>query len=205
MIDHRAQIGAGWIQRLRAEAKHNPRTALILTALLVILAAMWARLLLGGGGPGPASAAPTAAQGGNLPAADQEAIGAAAVSAPRTLAEWARQKTGPVTRNLFAVPFDSYPLDPAHPMPQTRESAKSGASDADQSKERQILVESVRAQAAKLGLEGIVLGASPRVWVNGTLVGVGQNVGETGFKVVKIESRRVLVERDGVQVEVIMK
>lgn len=204
MIDPTEQFGASWLQRVKAEMKRKPRRSLFLAFLVLILVGIWVKLLLGGG-PGAVSAAPAPALDALLAPADAGATAAAAGGAPRTLAEWARQRTGPVTRNLFAVPFDGYPLDPAHPIPQTQQSAKSGLSEADQTRERQALIDSVRADAGKLVLEGIVTGSTPRVWVNGTLVGVGQAVGDSGFKVVRIEARRILVERDGVQVELTMK
>ncbi len=205
MIDAHEQHGATVMQRLAAEAKRKPQTALILLALLVILCGMWVRVLMGSAGPLPASAAAPLAKGGALPPADGSVAGLYGRAQPHSLAEWAQQKSGPVTRNLFAVPFESFPLDPAHPLPQTRESAKSGPSEADQFRERQIIEREVNAEASKLQLEGIVLGASPRVWVNGSLVAVGQSVGETGLKVVRIEARHVVVERDGIQVDLIMK
>jgi hypothetical protein len=205
MIDPTQQYGATWTQRLSAEIKRKPRSALVFVSLLLVLCVMWARMLLGGGVSLPAAASAMFNKADAQPAPNANPADVSYRPAARTLAEWAQQPTGPVKRNLFAVPFDGYPVDPANPMPQTRESAKSGPSEADQSKERQIVVERVRNEAAKLSLGGIILGASPKVLVNGSLLSVGQAVGETGFKVVRIDVRQILVERDGVQVELKMK
>ena len=205
MIDPGQQFGATWPQRLSAEIKRKPRSALIFMSLLVILCVMWGRMLLGGGASLPAAASAMFSKADAQPAMEANPAGASYRPAAHTLAEWAQQPSGPVKRNLFAVPFDGYPLDPTSPMPQSRQSAKSGPSEADQTKERQILVERVRNEAAKLSLGGIIMGASPKVLVNGNLVSAGQAVGETGFKVVRIDVRQILVERDGVQVELKMK
>jgi hypothetical protein len=37
------------------------------------------------------------------------------------------------------------------------------------------------------------------------LVGIGQEIGKTGFRVARIESRRIFIEREGVQIELLMK
>jgi hypothetical protein len=118
-----------------------------------------------------------------------------------TLAQWARQPTDNHTRNLFAVSINDYPIDPAH----AESSAKSDSSQADQMKERQILIQNLQAQAAKLTLEGVVLGDSPKAWIDGLLVGIGQPIGDTGFRVASIDARRILIQRDGVQIELSMK
>ena len=126
----------------------------------------------------------------------------------KSLSEWANEPTGKMGRNLFSVPYDYYPQDPAHPPASSNTdngSAKSASTQADQLKERQILIENLREQAAGLTLEGTVLGQNPRVWINGVLVGLGQPIGDSGFRVAKIESRRVFIERDGVQIVLSMK
>jgi len=121
---------------------------------------------------------------------------------------------GPIDRNLFAVPFDYYPQDGARAPQASRtptdqgfwdELAKSMSAQADQKKDRQILVDNLRTQAAGLTLQGTVLGNQPKAWLNGSLVGVGENIGTTGFRVVKIEARMILVEREGVRLEIPMK
>jgi len=206
MIEATDEVDSGWAQRLQAMIKRQPRQAAVLAALGVVLIVMWVKVVLSGRIPNPAAAAtenpiPQAA----VAAGDSDADRQSAHAGPRSLSEWAQQPTGPVARDLFAIALDDYPLDPAHPRPTTEQSAKSDPSQADQNKERQILIESVRAQAAHLTLEGIVLGASPRAWVNGALVGEGQAVGQTGFTVVKIEASRIFIERDGVRIALSMK
>jgi hypothetical protein len=183
----------------------NARKSLLLTALLIAFVGIWARMIIGGHTPGAASA-----QEHQQPAAAVLAAEAAG-AAPKTgnqgaasLAQWASEG-GSLSRNLFAVPYDQYPMDPSY-NPQTgSDTAKSASAQADHLKERQALIGKLRSEAAKLTLEGVVLGASPKAWVSGLLVGVGQPVGQTGFRVTRIEPRRVVIECDGVQLELAMK
>jgi hypothetical protein len=205
-IGEKTSPGGGLAEQLRAAVKRDPRRAWLLAILVAILVFLWAKLLVGGHSPQSATAAP-------LDAAMVDADGGTTAIVPReqpskSLSEWANEPTGKMGRNLFSVPYDYYPQDPAHPPASSNTdngSAKSASTQADQLKERQILIENLREQAAGLTLEGTVLGQNPRVWINGVLVGLGQPIGDSGFRVAKIESRRVFIERDGVQIVLSMK
>jgi hypothetical protein len=70
---------------------------------------------------------------------------------------------------------------------------------ADQKKEHEVLVENLRLQAAQLKVQSTVMGASPRALINGELVGVGGVV--ASFRVAKIEARKIVVEREGIKLE----
>jgi hypothetical protein len=89
--------------------------------------------------------------------------------------------------------------------------AKSLPSQADQKKERQILAENLQLKAAELKLQSTVLGPTPKALVNGELVSEGDVLasgsGEsrTPFRVLKIEPRRIIVEREGIMLEIPMK
>jgi len=198
--------GAGLGQQLRAAMKRDPRRVWLLAVLVGILFCLWGKLILGGHSPQSAAAArvDTSASFGDDGAAqsgrhDQPVM---------RLSDWANEPAEDLGRNLFSVPYDYYPQDPAHPQAAANTdngSAKSATTQADQVKERRILIENLREQAGNLTLEGTVLGQNPRVWINGLLVGLDQPIGATGFRVAKIESRRVFIERDGVQIELSMK
>jgi hypothetical protein len=93
--------------------------------------------------------------------------------------------------------------------PRTRENgqgfwdelAKSLAAKADQEKARRILIGNLQAQASKLNLQSTVMSnGSTKAMVNGTLVEEGDTV--SGFKILKIEARRMVVEREGIRLEV---
>lgn len=195
----------GLIDRFCAAARRDPRRAWLLAALAAVMITLWARAMVGSHGPLDSAVAATS------PAADG-ADGLSLHSGRRnqpaiSLAQWARQPAPVEERNLFAVPYDQYPLDPSHPpaAPEEEAQPKSVATATDKDREHQTLVETFRGQAANLAVEGTLMGANPRAWVNGVLVSVGQQIGSTGFSVAKIEPRRIFIEKQGVQIELSMK
>jgi hypothetical protein len=114
-------------------------------------------------------------------------------------------------RDLFAVKLDYYPQDGTQ-IAQTLRApsgdgfwdrlAKSMTAKADQMKERRILIENHRLQAAQLKLQTTLMGRHPRAMVNGELVTEGDVVAT--FRVLAIEPRRIIVEREGVKLEILM-
>ena len=58
-------------------------------------------------------------------------------------------------------------------------------------------------QAGQLKLQTTLMGPTPRAVVNGMSVGEGDVVAE--FRVFKIEARRIIVEREGIKLEIPMK
>jgi len=195
-----------WFERCKAAVKQDPKRSGLLTVLIAVLLGIWGKMLFSNHAPIDATASPIQA-----PVADNRNAVSSEDGQHRaglSLADWARQPVGSLQRNLFSVPFDYYPEDPAHPPKSSTpvdNQAKSGLAQADQLKERQILIQNLRAQAADLTLEGTILGANPRAWINGVLVDLGQSVGKSGFRVTKIESRRIFIEREGVSIELSMK
>jgi len=71
---------------------------------------------------------------------------------------------------------------------------------ADQQREHDALVANLRKQAEQLKVQSTVMGASPKALINGEFVGVGSVV--ASFRVTKIEARRIVVEREGIRLEV---
>jgi hypothetical protein len=122
--------------------------------------------------------------------------------------EWQRRPIAPLSRNLFVINYDFFPQDGSTPAPLRVQQgdgfwdhiAKSMTARADQKREREVLVENLRLQAQQLKLQSTVLGALPRALVNGQLVRVGDVV--ASFRVTKIEARRIVVEREGIKLEV---
>jgi hypothetical protein len=133
---------------------------------------------------------------------------------------WRGPEIPPLSRNLFAVKLDNFPLDGTAAQAAAPTSgngfwdqlAKSMSLRADQKKERAALLENLEHQASQLKLQSIVMGAKPSAVINGKLVGEGSEVvasgseqgGATTFRVLKIEPRRVIVEREGVKLEIAM-
>jgi hypothetical protein len=193
---------------LLTQAKADPKKAAILGALGVVMILMWVRLV-GSGGPSKASATPTAFQGGSSVAIAADNLrGSAKTNATfAALQDWARKPIAPLSRNLFVVNYDFFPQDGSKPAPLRAPAgdgfwdqvAKSMTARADQKKEHEMLVENLRLQAAQLKVQSTMMGASPKALINGELVGVGGVV--ASFRVSKIEARKIVVEREGIKLE----
>jgi hypothetical protein len=126
------------------------------------------------------------------------------------LQKWVEGPVPPISRNLFAVRVDYFEVDGSRTTKsaETEEGfwsklEKSLALQADRMDKRENLVANFTAQASKLDLQSIVMGSQPRAMVNGKLVGEGSVVAD--FRVLKIESRRIVVEREGIRLEIQMK
>jgi hypothetical protein len=207
----RGVVGA-WVDRAVALARGEPRKAAALAVLLAVLGAVSAKLYLLDG------VTPVAARAGISDSATSQSnparAGSRPVSATRQLLEWTRQPVIPTTRNLFALDLERFRRDTAAAVPDVRPEGpqdgfweqveKSMAARADQEKAREIFVENVRLAASRLELQSTVMSeGSPKALVNGTLVREGETV--DGFKVVRIEAKRIIVEREGVRLEVSFK
>ena len=88
--------------------------------------------------------------------------------------------------------------------------AKSLPTQADQKEQRLTPAEILRQQAGqlqaeafRLQLQSTVMGAKPKAVIDGALVGEGDVVAQ--FRVLKIEARRIIVEREGIKLEIQMK
>ena len=203
-----------FLAKLTEAAKADPKKAGVLAVLLTVLGTMWVRMAASdGGGPQQAGAATAAAASDNEVhhRAQTAGRGMLSTAASAALTEWRAAPVSPIVRNLFAVQLDNYATDGAAPAtPITRgddgfwdELAKSLSSQADQSKQRQIRTDNAVREAAKMNLQTIVMGASPKAVIDGEMVGEGSVV--AGFRVSKIEARRVIVEREGIKLEIPMK
>ena len=60
-----------------------------------------------------------------------------------------------------------------------------------------------QAEAAKLRLDSIMWGTQPKAMIDGKLVAEGDVVAL--FRVLKIEPRRIIVEREGIRLAILMK
>lgn len=195
------------LARLRAE----PGKASVLAILMVTMAVLWARAMFFGSTPTPARAAAPrsaelAAQARDLSPRPQASPQA------RHLLEWTRKpRTGP-GKDLFTVKLDFFRRDDASTplLPPLKgdgfweQVAKSMSSRADQERARNILLDNVRQMASKLELQSTFMASgAPQAVVNGTLVREGEMI--EGFKVIRIEAKRIVVEREGIRLEVAFK
>ncbi len=202
------------VTKIVAAVRRDPQKAGILTVLVAILVVLQVRMLMSSkAGPSRATAASTVTMSDKSPTA----------ISPRTDGEnpmraWLDQAASTVDRNLFVVNLEKFPQDSGHISAAGPRSAlfwddlaKSLSLQADVRKERQILVENLAQQAGQIRLQSTMMGATPKAVVNGEMVGEGSVVacgtGESRvtFRVLKIEARRIVIEREGIKLEIQMK
>jgi hypothetical protein len=130
----------------------------------------------------------------------------------RRLNDWMRAPITPVSRNLFSVKLDYFPSDGSRAPQGVRTPAdgefwgrleKSLMIQAEQRDKRENLLANYKDQAAMLRLDSIIWGAQPKALIDGKLVAEGDVV--ASFRVLKIEQRRIIVEREGIRLEILMK
>jgi len=197
--------------KLAQAIARDPKKAGVLSILVVVLLCMWAKVMMKDkAGPAQAVAAVSAAPKSGkltLPGDVNDRTHAA-------MQEWLGGDAAPADRNLFAVKFDFFQQDDSKLYPNLRitpgdgfwdKLAKSMTDQADQKKEQEILVENLRLQAAQLRLQTIMMGAQPKAIINDGLVGEGDVVAKTSFRVLKIEPRRIIVEQKGIKLAILMK
>jgi len=203
-----AQVDPGWSNSMFRQVKAEPRKAAALALLLAVLVGMWVKIFIFGD-PRPVTAG--LVNGGN-PRVDQSHIVNAPLSpAIRSLLDWTKKPITGTKRNLFSIKLDYFPVDGSRPMFSGDDAdgfwdqlAKSLAAKADQEKVKGILRDNVRMQASRLDLQSTgMFSGMPKAMVNGTIVQEGDTI--EGFRIVRIETKRIVVEREGIQVEVIFK
>jgi len=200
-----------WSEKAMAAVRASPGKSSILTGLVVIMAVAWIRVLVGGHtNPASAQAAATSAAPPAMVFVEEPADSHhPAEQGGTSFQQWARQPVGPLSRNPFAVPLDCYPTDTSkNDDPASTGTgywnlvSKSMSSRADQQEQRQILIDNVRIAAEALKLDSTIMGAAPGAMVNGEMVREGSVV--DGFRVLKIEARQLIVEREGVKLAITM-
>jgi hypothetical protein len=205
------------IQKIVGAARRDPQKAGILTVLVAILVVLQIRLLLSSKpGTSLAEAATTPVPTG--PDKSTGTLSAGGENGANPLRAWNAQDASLVDRNLFVVNLEKFPQDSGHVTAARVKSAlfwddlaKSLSLQADVRKERQVLVENLQQQASQIRLQSTLMGAVPKAVINGDLVGEGSVVAcGTGdsrvtFRVLKIEARRIIIEREGIKLEIQMK
>lgn len=204
-MQNQTSDASSWSEKLSQNIRRSPQKAAVLGLLAVVLTIVLARMFVGEHGPGGAAAATA-----NMPIMnalnDLPALGRA--DHTTMLLNWARQPIVPMRRNLFAIPFDYYVDEQAHSIGSGTEGfwgmlAKSLSLQADQQTQRQALIEGIRDKARALQLQSIMFGAVPTAMINGEVVRTGNLV--EGFRILKIEPRRLIVERQGIELAISMQ
>jgi hypothetical protein len=194
--------------------KKDPKKAAVLLVLVAVLGVSWARMR-GGSAPQSASAAAakvSAAATGKKKPSSSPLPRVSDPSARASLEEWLGTPIPSISRNLFVIRYEYFPatdrLRPADSRTENMENfwdqlAKSMSARADQLEKRQHLIQNLRREASRLQFQSTVMGLNPKALVNGELVGEGDVV--ASFRVIKIEARKMVVEREGIRLEILMK
>jgi hypothetical protein len=211
--------------RIARAIRNDPKRAGILTVLVAILVVLQVRLQMSRGDSATTATA-SAQTSGQIGGTSQNHNGASGTAgqsgkpqdAIAALRAWMDAAPAPLGRNLFAVNLERFPQDGNRTSVAQEggagfwdELAKSMSSRADVRKERQILLENLQQQAGQMRLQSTMMGATPKAVIDGELVSEGDVVacgtGETRttFRVLRIEPRRIIVEREGIKLEIQMK
>jgi hypothetical protein len=204
-----APMEANWPESMTRQVKAEPKKAVALAVLVLLLGGMWAKIFLFGDSiPTPAGAS----------VGDKSRIGRTDTSnqqvspASQILLNWTRKPITGTKRNLFAIKLDYFLVDGTRPIFTGDDGdgfwdqlAKSLAAKADLEKVKGILLENLRLRANRLELQFTVIreGAPPKAMVNGTMVQEGDTI--EGFRIVRIEAKRIVVECESVKFEVQFK
>lgn len=193
--------------KIIAVIQQDPRKAGVLGALLLLLVLLLLRYLLSG------STVPSvAAAMGVMQSGQKSAPSAGAISGPRAsspVISWLARPAPALDRNLFAVKLELFPPDVTKSPSESAgegfwaEIAKSLNDQADQQEKKHEMLLDLHAQASALRVTSVMMGPSPRAMINDKLVGEGDVVAE--FRVLKIEARRIFVERAGIRLEIQMQ
>lgn len=198
-----------WVRQAIATIRRDPRKTGILLALVAVLGFMWIRTF----GPGRSrpAPAPAAVRSTTSAGSGNRSVGSSRVAHPRLL-KWVEGPVAPVSRNLFAVNLEYFPVERPRNGAGVREQGDDGfwgklekslTLQADQRHKRENQIANYKAQAAQLKLQSTIMGPQPKAMLNGELVGEGDII--ASFRVLKIEARRVIVEREGIRLEIVMK
>ena len=192
--------------------KQDPKKAIVLTVLVGVLGVMWARMALSGKTSPQSASAMMVAQSvpPKLPSSNNSGK-----TADNTglLREWINEPLPySVTRNMFEVKLDYYPMDATHKKEDLRtiddptfweKLAKSIDAQAEEQHKKENLIQNLRQQAGQLQVTSTLMGPRPKAMINGAMVGEGESVAQ--FRVSKIEARAVVVEREGITLRIPMK
>jgi hypothetical protein len=216
-INNHLKTGQG--NQLMAALRRDPKRAGVLGVLLLVLAVLLLRALLAGGNtPAPVAGAPvpsalaTPSMAGHSPdTSDLTPLSGRRATIDASLRQWLSQPVSTPSRNLFEVKLDYFPLEGGRPLALSPAGTsdfwdqleKSLAWRADQRIKRETQIVAFMQEADQLRPTSTIPGPNPKAMINGMLVGEGDVV--ASFRVIKIEARRILVEREGIRLEIPMK
>ncbi len=205
-----------WQTKIKDAMRRDPKRTGVLAVLAAVLVVLIGRAMIG------SRAEPSTAVAAGPAAVSKRAAGEEAAfrlsNKSRNAAgmqKWLNNPPGKINRNLFAIKLDFYPQPSGKGLSKLGKSNsdedKSAAQEADVLKEWAARSEAVQLQARQLKLQTTLMSAPPKAMISGQMVKEGDavtaNMGDSQgeFRVLKIEPRRVIVERDGIKLEILMK
>ena len=184
-----------WIDRLRVEVQRDPKKAIILSVLVVLLVGLVLRDVLRRSGPASVSAA--VAVDGNRPQPSASAAMASKTPAPvaaQDANEIAGSSPHPVGLSRATIDRDLFTAEVTYFPPKERPKSASVVRRVDDGVVRQEAQErAIRAQAKALSLQSTVSGDVPTAMINGEVLCAGEEI--AGFRVVKITTRSCEVQK----------
>lgn len=170
----------------------------------ILLLIFTCRLVLRAPGAAPAAVFPFTAADNQIGLSNPPAP----ISSSEAINQWFKQPIEPAKRNIFDLNLEDYPTD-ALPSPggnnrildeqQSQmlwdDVAKSLAAKADHRRERELRLKNLQRSASNLTLQQIFAGPPAKARVNGEMVDAGSVI--ASFRIVRIESDRIIVEKDG--------
>jgi hypothetical protein len=115
-----------------------------------------------------------------------------------TIADWLNSQKLAPGQNPFVVHLDAFPV--AGNGVAGDELGKSTGGPADQKKQRPQVLSELQRTAAGLRLQSVVMGMTPTAVINGVSAKEGDVV--ASFRIVRIESSGIVVEKDGAQFDI---
>ncbi len=187
-------------QRISNALFQDPKKSGVLGVLILMLLVLAGRAITGSAHPAAASGATFNPYPASAVAPESSAHSKAAASAS-LVRNWLQQPIPALIRNDFLLRSqktltDATAIDPAAAV------KKSPADRADLSEKRSAWIAALKQQAACLRPTSIVVGASPRAIVKGTLVRVGDVI--DGFCVTGIEPHAIVVQCEDVRLAIPM-
>lgn len=200
-----------WLNDATRSLKADPKKTGSLGVLVLVLLVLLAKQFMGGAPSRPAAAsASESTSTGQMSLTTVTASDARQQAVVTAIQKWSEPVVPPISRNLFDVRIDYFPMDGSGTSKTVGNDEgfwstleKSLTQRTDERHRHENLVASFTADAEKLKLQSTLPGPQPRAMIDGKLVGEGSVV--ASFRIVKIDARKVIVEREGIRLEIQMK
>jgi len=204
-----------WQTKIGEALKRDPKRTGVLGLLSAVLLVLIGRAILGNNATPATAVASSPVVSARTASTDPALRPSGKNEQSAAVQRWLSSSPAKIDRNLFAIKLDYYPQPSGKGLPRVGKSAtdddKSAVQEADVLKEWAARSEAAQLQARQLKLQSTMMSAVPQALISGQMVKEGDVVASTpgessgNFRVLKIEPRRIIVERDGIKLEILMK